>query len=747
MHRGRIAQSTKALSKSEGGEDAPHTLWADAGKENHSRNRPLGLHSLVAGHSGPGSKNGKGQGGMRRSIRRWRGALTLLGACFLGMCLAAPAGQEAASRRAGACETIALPGGAAMDLVWIPAGTFLMGQKPEEQDAYPNKETPQHPVTLSHGFWMGKYEVTKAQWQAIIGTAPWTGRMYVSRDLQTPAVYIGWHGAQAFCEKLSRDTGRPFRLPTEAEWEYACRAGTTTRFYWGDDPPYEDIDEYAWWRGNALVTEAKCARPVGLKSPNLWGLHDMSGNVSEWCQDWHWFYFDGPVTNPVGPLSADHRVLRGGSWLTTGGRCRSSRRNHDVPSTAHSHIGFRVVCGPTPEKLAGEPVFTDVFVAGAQGVSTYRIPAMLVAPDGALLAFCEARKESQADASPTDLVLRRSCDEGRTWLPTQVLVPGDPGEALMNPSAVVDRSNSTIILACMNANKLGLGHNQQLMLTSRDNGATWSDPLDMGERTANHDDRFVPGPGVGLQMQSGRLVIPGYVGEVSDEIDEGFYSCVLYSDDHGQQWTLGGRVRDLSDESQAVELTDGTLMLNMRGNMGKRCRGIAVSKNGGETWSEVRWDQALNECPCQASTIRYSKAENAQKDRLLFANPDNTGEYFGAVERTKMTLRLSYDEGNTWPVKRLIHAGPSSYSSIVRLANGDIGLLFEGGEKHRREWIRFARFSLEWLTAGTDSQRAFAIMPNPAWGEFCPNYSIPDSGQFRNCQAHNQAMWTNIGPM
>jgi len=600
----------------------------------------------------------------------------------------------------GQQETVLLPGDLPLEMLWIPEGTFLMGQVENEQDAFPNKETPQHPVTMARGFWMGKCEVTKAQWCAVMGTAPWSGKRYTNEDPNTPAVCITWDDAQAFVDKLSSDTGKPFRLPTEAEWEYASRAGTTSRFYWGDDPTYEEIDGQAWWRGNVQVTADKYARPVGCKPPNPWGLYDMSGNVSEWCQDWHWFYFDGTAIDPVGPSSGEHRVLKGGSWLATGGQCRSSRRDHDVPTAVHSDIGFRVVCGRAPERSPGEPEFTDVFVAGAEGVNTYRIPGMLLAPDGSLLVFCEARKESQADASPTDMVLRRSVDGGRTWLPMQVLVQGEGKEALMNPCPVVDRLSGAIILLCDSANKVRQDHHQHFQLTSEDSGQTWSEPVDVGERITNYDDTFNPGPGVGIQMRGGRLVVPGYTGETNDDTDEEWYSRVLYSDDRGKTWTLGSRVPELSDECQAVELKDGTLMLNMRGNMGKSCRGVAISEDGGETWSSFRWDRALNECPCQASLVRYSLSSDNEKDRLLFANPDNFGEKFGVVERTKMTVRLSYDEGQTWPVKRLIHAGPSSYSSMVRLPDGDIGLLFEGGEKHRREWIRFARFSLSWLTEG-----------------------------------------------
>ncbi len=599
-------------------------------------------------------------------------------------------------------ETIILPGEVQLDLVWIPGGSFMMGQRKKEQDAYPNKETPAHPVTLSNGFWIGKYEVTKEQWQAVMGNEPWKGHRYVSENPRSPAVYISWEDAHTFTTRLATITGRDFRLPTEAEWEYACRAGTTTRFYWGDDPAYDEINQKAWWLGNTLITMEKYAHPVGMLPPNPWGLYDMSGNVSEWCQDWHGYYYDGIAVDPVGPATAEHRVLRGGSWLCIGGHCRSSRRHHETPSIIKSDIGFRVVLAKLPKPQPGTPEFVNVFTAGAEGVHTYRIPGLLIAPDGSLLAFCEARKISQEDMSPSDMVLRRSLDGGRTWLPMQTLVQGQGIEALMNPCPVIDYINNTIILICDNANKVSTNHHQHFQLISRDNGQTWSEPVDIGPFITNYDDTFNPGPGVGLQMKNGRLVIPGYTGEPNEECEEEFHSRVLYSDDHGKTWTLGDAVSVLSDECQAVELADGKLMLNMRGDMGMSCRGVAISEDGGRTWSNFRWDRTLNECPCQASLARYSLPGPDEKGRILFSNPDNSGEKFNVVERTRMTVRVSYDEGQTWPVKRLIHHGPSSYSSMVRLPDGDIGLLFEGGEKHRREWIRFVRFSLSWLTQGLD---------------------------------------------
>ena len=602
----------------------------------------------------------------------------------------------------GRAETFQLPGNVPLEMKWLPAGTFWMGAYVDELDSRP-EEFPQHRVTLSHGFWLGQYEVTKAQWQAVMGTTPWKGQEFVDEAPNTPAVYISWNDAQAFIAKLNQLNlagGRTFRLPSEAEWEYACRAGTRARFYWGDDFTYNDVDQYAWSRTTVLLTPQKAARPVGTKKPNAWGLFDMSGNVKEWCQDWLGPYAAEPVTDPTGPATGDKRARRGGNWQTPAGECRSARRSRMEPENSVPDCGFRLAASAAPVTVAVPgPEQTDVFVAGQEGVNTYRIPTLLVAPDGSLLVFCEARKEAIHDASPTDMVLRRSADSGRTWQPTQLIVRGEGKEAIMNPCPVLDRTNHTIILFCINVNKYGEFHNQPLLLTSADNGHTWSKPVDIAARITNLDDTFVPGPGVGIQMSNGRLVVPGYSGVFRDVTKHGMFSRVIYSDDHGQTWTLGQPVAECSDESQVVELADGRLMLNMRGDMGKGCRGVAWSSDGGQSWSPVFWDRQLPECPCQASIVRYSLAKDEGQDRLLFANPDNIGHTFGVIERTKMTVRLSNDDGKTWPVARLLHAGPSSYSSLVRLPDGDIGIVFEGGEKHRREWIRFMRFSLAWLTA------------------------------------------------
>jgi len=360
-----------------------------------------------------------------------------------------------------------------------------------------------------------------------------------------------------------------------------------------------------------------------------------------------------------------------------------------------------VACGVQAADVS-PPVQTDVFVSGADGVHTYRIPAMIVSSRGTLLVFCEARKLRISDASPTDMVLKRSTDGGKTWLTMQMLVRGEGIEAIMNPCPVIDRTTGTIVLFCIDAHKTTRGHHRHLLLTSTDDGDSWSQPVDLADRITPYDDSFISGPGVGIQTKSGRLVVPGYTGTFDNKTRTGLYSRVLYSDDHGQHWSMGDAVSAFTSECQVVELADGRLMSNMRENTGQSCRAVATSEDGGQTWGKPYWDHALNECPCQASFIRYSEAAGDGRSRLLFANPDVAGERYGVVKRTKMTVKLSYDEGKTWPIKKLIHAGPSSYSSLVRLPDGDIGLVYEGGQQHRREWIRFARISLGWLTDGAD---------------------------------------------
>ncbi|NCR64980.1 MAG: formylglycine-generating enzyme family protein, partial [Microcystis aeruginosa LG11-05] len=230
-----------------------------------------------------------------------------------------------------------LPNGLTLEMVGLPAGQFLMGSPDSDPDAE-SFEKPQHLVKIN-SFAIGKYPVTQAQYQAVMGTNP-SG---FENNPQNPVEQVSWDDAQAFCQKLSQITGKTYRLPTEAEWEYACRAGTTTRYYFGDDA--NQLEDYAWYSGNSQQT----THPVGQKRPNAFGLYDMHGNVWEWCEDdWHDNYIGAPKDGSAWLTNDnDYRIRRGGSWFRGPNRCRSAYRACDGRRGDYDHYGFRVVCVPT----------------------------------------------------------------------------------------------------------------------------------------------------------------------------------------------------------------------------------------------------------------------------------------------------------------------------------------------------------------------------------------------------------------
>ena len=218
----------------------------------------------------------------------------------------------------------------------------MMGATADEQDSNADGfEKPQHQVTLTQGFWMGKYELTKAQWTAVMGTTPWLGQANVLNDPDSSATYISWNLAQSFITTLNNYTGLTFRLPSEAQWEYAARAGTTTRFFWGDDSSYTQLLDYAWCLSNCSVEQY--GHLVGQKTPNGLGLYDMNGNQWEFCQDWHGAYTVDAVMDPTGPTTGTRRVIRGGCWRSSNSSCRSASRYYAIPSYVSSNFGFRLV--------------------------------------------------------------------------------------------------------------------------------------------------------------------------------------------------------------------------------------------------------------------------------------------------------------------------------------------------------------------------------------------------------------------
>ncbi|MBN2329938.1 MAG: formylglycine-generating enzyme family protein [Candidatus Omnitrophica bacterium] len=234
-------------------------------------------------------------------------------------------------------------------MIRIPAGAFLMGSPVGE----PRRSTDelQHFVKLTKDFYIGKYEITQAHYEAVTGENP----SFFLNQPNYPVERVNWYDCVEFCNRLSEIKGYKtvynlgilsadwsadgFRLPTEAEWEYACRSGAPTAFYWGEDSNYTEIDLYAWYdlNSNGRLHE------IGLKRPNAWGLFDISGNVWEWCHDWYGLYDVNDATDPRGMAAGDIRVWRGGNWGDEAMYCRSASRDGWKPQSADQYLGFRIV--------------------------------------------------------------------------------------------------------------------------------------------------------------------------------------------------------------------------------------------------------------------------------------------------------------------------------------------------------------------------------------------------------------------
>jgi formylglycine-generating enzyme required for sulfatase activity len=229
-----------------------------------------------------------------------------------------------------------------MTLIPMRAGEFLMGLPASEPKPF-DEEGPQHRVRITRPFYLGMTEVTQSQWAAIMPTTPWHGQYDVKEGPDYPATYVTWDDAVAFCRELSRREGKTYRLPTEAEWEYACRAGTETHFSFGDDA--SELGEFAWYDANTVHVGEGYAHRVGQKRANPLGLHDMHGNVFEWCSDWYAadYYAKSPPEDPDGASGGSARISRGGYWNGPPVFCRTTFRNHLAPANFHPGYGFRVL--------------------------------------------------------------------------------------------------------------------------------------------------------------------------------------------------------------------------------------------------------------------------------------------------------------------------------------------------------------------------------------------------------------------
>ena len=250
---------------------------------------------------------------------------------------AAVAVQKECSQKLG--SPVEITNSIGMKLALIPAGEFLMGSPESDPDLW-ETTWPQHKVRITKPFYLGVTEVTQWQYKQVTRLTPCPDR----GNPDYPVENVSWQEAVEFCEKLSEKEGQLYRLPTEAEWEYTCRAGTTTKWYCGDTE--EELGRVAWYGENGGMSH-----PVGAKEANAWGLFDMHGNVMEWCQDGWRSYSSDEAIDPTGPEDAPDRVIRGGSWSDSAGDCRAARRGRFAPLDQGSPLGFRVVAVP-PTQLA-----------------------------------------------------------------------------------------------------------------------------------------------------------------------------------------------------------------------------------------------------------------------------------------------------------------------------------------------------------------------------------------------------------
>ena len=376
-------------------------------------------------------------------------------------------------------------------------------------------------------------------------------------------------------------------------------------------------------------------------------------------------------------------------------------------------LSLRLALLALPTPAFGELIFThvDVFSSGTEGYHTFRIPAILTAPDGALIAMAEGRKENRHDpgGGDIDLVYKRSTDAGATWSPLMVLDDPGVGWAASNPTPVVDRQTGRIWVLYNRwepgfgtyLSQPGTSNNQVWVRYSDDNGLTWSTPTDLTRvaREFDHWGAMFLGPGGAIQAGNGRLIVPAAMKPDRSAhvwVSVGNYrgtlkmmrAYAIYSHDHGATWQRGELLDALSDENQLVELADGALLMDARQSSGEN-RWVAISADGGQTWSKPRAGQVVK--PVATAIERYTlQASGDDRDRILWSGPSGPG-------RLGLVVRVSYDEGQTFRNEKLIYGGFSAYSDLSILNDKTVGLLWERGVSSGYQFITLTRFNLEFL--------------------------------------------------
>jgi len=565
-----------------------------------------------------------------------------------------------------------------MSMVRIESGSFSMGRdKGGDWD-----ERPAHPVQIGKAFYMGVTEVTNVQYEEFDPDhRKLRGKYGFAKNDNEAVVYVSWHEAMAFCEWLSKKEGKSYRLPTEAQWEYACRAGTTTAFYTGDLLPTEyHKHQKTEWRPRPVSLE------VGKTPANPWGLFDMHGNVEEWCYDWYGSYVEGEQIDPIGYAQGDFKVTRGGSHSTPVTFLRSANRAGTLPEDKHWLIGFRVVMGDLPKtKLFPKPKpqlwaqsvnqsrhdwkdgsdITKPFFLGPQ---TYvkippksngpmfsehnHCPALEACPNGDLLAIWYTCNDEPG--RELAIVASRLRKGSKQWEPAAPFWDGpdrnDHGSALL-----WDRKETMYFINGLSTDatwgKLAL-----VMRTSKDNGATWSKArlIDPEHRMRN-------------QVIAGTFITKeGYIIQQCDAVTGGRGgTAVNISRDGGKTWVDPGEGKKMPEfkagssgawiagiHAGVAQLTNGNLLAYGRGNNINGRMPKSISSDMGQTWmySASEFDplgggQRLVLRRLQEGPLFFASFAKKLKLKDAAGKERQVKGLFGA---------LSYDDGKTWPVKKLI---------------------------------------------------------------------------------------------
>ncbi len=607
-----------------------------------------------------------------------------------------------------------------MKFVQIEAGTFQMGfganELPEQiadrrgmfaRGDY--DEHPTHEVTISKPFYIGVCEVTNAQYEQFDRMhEQLRGKKAFSIDADEAVVFVSWHEAKAFCDWLSRKEGLPYRLPTEAEWEYACRAGTVTFFWTGDSPPAEFIKNpgESWYPSPVRGRGSKEVVPlhVAKTSPNPWGLYDMHGNVEEWCHDWYGPYEDRPQTDPVGRVDGDFKVTRGGSHGTGPYYLRSANRMGTIPEDKSWYIGFRVVSGelpdtkplPTPgpqpyQQNVSQAIPVDIerppnadrpyfrgprnFVKipeSSNGPLFHRhnhCPAIVECPNGDLLAIWYTTvTENGREIAVAASRLRWGAEE---WEPASPF--WDPPDRNDSALALWSDDKNTIYHFNSLSTAATWGPLAVIMRTSVDNGVTWSKARPI---VPEHDSRHQVAESV-FRTREGYLVLP------CDASPSGSGGTAIHvSRDNGLSWhDAGGTIAGI--HGGVAQLRDGRLIAFGRGDeitedvdrqrpwmadsvVGKRvttprAMTMSISADMGQTWT---YQRSIFPSIGGGQRVAFMRLKEGPLFLASFAGPDDEGRPVQPVMVTDLSGKkrqvfglfaaLSYDDGRTWPTIRLV---------------------------------------------------------------------------------------------